>query len=49
MPHGNKVNILIDDHSGNIEKWQQAGGIGIHYRYFWYAQTIKKLEKLYGV
>jgi hypothetical protein len=42
-----KVNILIDDHSGNIQKWNDAGGIGIHYRDFWFPQVKTKLEKLY--
>lgn len=43
-----KVNILIDDHSGNIAKWNEAGGIGIHYRDFWFDDVKKKLESLYG-
>jgi hypothetical protein len=42
-----KVNILIDDHSGNIEKWNSVGGIGIHYRDQWFEEVIKKLDKLY--
>jgi hypothetical protein len=44
-----KVNILIDDHSGNIEKWNAAGGVGLHYRDFWFNQTIDKLRKLYDL
>ena len=39
-------NILIDDHSGNIEKWIEAGGIGIHYRHFWCDEVLKKLQTL---
>jgi hypothetical protein len=42
-----KPNILIDDHSGNIEKWIKAGGIGIHYRNGWFPQVIERLQKLY--
>lgn len=43
-----KVNILIDDHSGNIDLWNKAGGIGIHYRDNWFPKVIKRLEELYG-
>ena len=42
------INILIDDHSGNIQKWNEAGGIGLHYRNAWFSEIIKNLEKLYG-
>ncbi len=43
-----KPNILIDDHSGNIQKWNDAGGIGIHYRDYWFDAVETKLEHLYG-
>ena len=36
--------ILIDDNSGNIERWKAAGGIGI--RFYNTSQTIKDLQKL---
>ena len=43
-----KTNILIDDHSGNTQKWKDAGGIEIHYRDAWFRQVINKLKCLYG-
>jgi len=43
------VNILIDDHSGNVQKFSDAGGVGIHYRDFWFPDVIAKLENLYNL
>jgi len=39
-------NILIDDHSGNISKWNKAGGVEILYKWELFPDVIKKLEKL---
>ena len=41
-----KQNILIDDHSGNIEKWIAAGGIGIHYRWYDCDKVLNRLDSL---
>jgi hypothetical protein len=35
--------ILIDDHPGNIERWQAAGGIGIFHTSF--SNTFNELKK----
>ena len=45
---GEMVNILIDDHSGNINLWIQKSGIGIHYCDSWFPDVIKKLESIFG-
>lgn len=42
------VNILIDDHSGNVQKFIDAGGLSIHYRDFWFPEVKIKLERIYG-
>jgi hypothetical protein len=39
-------NILIDDHSGNIEKWIKANGIGIHYDDSKFSEVIDKLTEI---
>ena len=44
-----KPNILIDDHPVNIQKWNAAGCIGIHYKNEWFSTTISKLKKIYGM
>ena len=43
-----KVNILIDDHSGNIQSWNEAGGIGILYNNANFDKVIAQLSKIYG-
>lgn len=29
--HPNMTHILVDDHPGNIQRWNDAGGVGIHH------------------
>lgn len=41
-----KPNILIDDHPGNIEKWNAAGGIGIRYFPKQCDEVLEQLEDL---
>lgn len=38
-----KINILVDDHPGNIERWIAAGGVGIHHTNL--ENTLKELSK----
>ena len=43
-----RPNLLIDDHSGNVQKFIDAGGLAIHYRDFWFPQVIEKLETIFN-
>jgi 5' nucleotidase, deoxy (Pyrimidine), cytosolic type C protein (NT5C) len=38
------MNVLIDDHLGNIARWYAAGGVGIHHTDI--ETTLKKLQEL---
>lgn len=40
-------NVLIDDHSKNIDAWITAGGIGILHHNSTADQTIRKLNEIY--
>ena len=37
-------NVLIDDHSKNVDEWKKAGGIGILHKDI--GTTIRQLQKL---
>ena len=39
-----RPNILIDDHLGNIQEWERAGGIGVHH--IDASSTINDLKKI---
>ncbi len=38
--------ILIDDMSKNIKRWEAAGGVGILHRHYQYDATLAALERL---
>jgi hypothetical protein len=44
---GDKVNILVDDQQKNIDKWNEAGGIGLLYKNGNFSTIIKELGKIY--
>ena len=39
-----RPNVLIDDHLGNIQEWERAGGIGVHHTDA--SSTINDLKKI---
>jgi 5'(3')-deoxyribonucleotidase len=41
--------ILIDDMSKNIKRWEAAGGVGIFHRHYQYDATLATLNRLLGV
>jgi hypothetical protein len=42
-----RPNLLIDDHSGNVQKFIDSGGLSIHYRDYNFKNVVEQLEKLY--
>lgn len=41
-------NVLVDDFNYYLDSWNQAGGIGVKHKDSDTANTIKKLEKIFG-
>ena len=39
-----RPNVLIDDHLGNVQEWERAGGIGVHHKDA--SSTINDLKKI---